>query len=231
MLILCPPVVRHATAHVFHHLARGRGHVSYPPVRQTGKAVHHALKNASRSQVVANLVCKAIPAAIVAGGLLTGLPTNEPPILDGAVTVAPAGQEGGALRRSTTPFGNSGTLEWDSSKFGIVDRGTAASSFGSDPGGLNKAPLRGGDLASPNPFAFHGPSPFTGVGASDLRPILEVQLPDLAQNNAPGILVDDSGTSPSEAPVDEPPSGFILLAALASLLLLRRIVLRKGTTG
>jgi hypothetical protein len=219
MIIPCPPIIHLVATRIFHRLAHGLRHASHRVVRRTSGAVNHAFKPPTSPHFITGFACKMGSAAILAGGLLTGLPTNTPLSSDGATSSVD-----GASRSSTTPSENSGALDQASPRIWIVGSGSAPVFPAIEPGGpTTYAP--GDSPAFSDPFAFRGPSLFAGSEvARDLRPVLNELPADLAPG-FPGGDPDSPATVPlSVAPVDEPSSGLILLAALISL------SLRRSTT-
>jgi hypothetical protein len=214
MIIACPPIMHLAAARIFHGLAHLR-HASRHVVRRTSGSVKHVFKTAISPHLTTGFACKMGSTAIVAGSLLTGLPTNTPLGLDRAISSGD-----GISRSSPSPSENSGTLEQASQPVRIVGSGSASMFPAIEPG--DPTPYAAGDgPAYPDPFAFHGPSLFAGPEVAwDLRTVLSELPPDLVQGS-PGGDPDSPVTALSEAPVDEPPSGLILLAALFGLSLRR----------
>ncbi len=85
MAIVCWTVLHHrgsAVRHGVSRLAHAGGHHAHPIVRHVGNASRHASKLAAHPNTWAEVVCKAIPAALAGGGILIPHPADLPRIPD-----------------------------------------------------------------------------------------------------------------------------------------------------
>ncbi len=230
MIISCSPLTHPIAVHGIHRLAHRLRHTGHHVVGRTSKAVHHVFKTAISPRLTAGFACKMGSAAIVAGGLMTALPANTP-----LGSARASSLVDGAARSSTTSSENSGALEQASSLIWVVGPGSAGTLPEIAPDA--PAPYVAGDSpTSSNPFASRGPLALQSAQvARDLTPVLN-ELPAGLDPGVSGSEPDSQvAVSVSASQVDEPSSGFILLAASIALTLRRatmRIVCRvAGRAG
>ena len=86
MITLCAPIIRPVTRSVRHHATHAARHLTHTVARRLHKAIHHAVTALVRPTLGTSLVCKAIPAVMIGGALLVGLPTTTPPLFDGTAS-------------------------------------------------------------------------------------------------------------------------------------------------
>ena len=120
MITPCSPIMHYVAFHTFHRLAHGLRHASHRVWCGTQAGLSMVRPERRSPRFTASFACKMGSAAIIAGGLLTGLPTNTPLSPD---KVTNSGD--GASRSSTTPSETSGALDQSSSRIWVVGLGNA----------------------------------------------------------------------------------------------------------
>jgi hypothetical protein len=242
MITLCSLIVYQTIVTTLHHVAHRirRGHHF---ARHTGRILHHAFKTAWSRGNATMLVCKVVPGLMVGGGLLTGLPNNALPVIEGGIIRSGSGPGGAPLPflGRTMPSEMLGTLLSNSPPLGTFAQGGAPSLPATFPVVPEQQPLQ--RIASPpTPFASP-PTPFASsvppvetspqspeltplttlvVGDTPPQPVAADTFPFVSEGAPPPLDVSSLPPIPSpETAANEPPSGLILLAGAASLLLFR----------